>query len=203
MRAVLLALFSAALLCAAPAHADTVEVAGVKYDTVADVAGQKLQLNGAGIRYLAFFKVYTAGLYLPQKADLTEAAVAEPGAKRLRIVALRDISGERLGKLFTEGIQANSTHDEFVRSLPGVLKVAQLFAAKQELAKGEEFTVDYVQGTGSIISINGKRTGDVIKEPEFYGALLRIWLGAKPADSGLKKALLGQVKPHQRTDADQ
>ncbi|MBV8380661.1 MAG: chalcone isomerase family protein [Paucibacter sp.] len=202
MRAFLLALFSAALLCTA-AHADTVEVAGVKYDTTADVGGQRLVLNGAGIRYKAFFKIYTAGLYLPMKADLTEAALAEPGAKRLHIVALRDIPGDLLGKLFSEGIEANSTHDEFVRSIDGVLKVAKLFATKQELAKGEEFSVDYIPGTGSVISINGKRTGDVIKEPEFYNALLRIWLGKQPADNGLKKALLGQTKPHQRTDADQ
>ena len=34
-----------------------------------------------------------------------------------------------------------------------------------------------------------------IKEPEFFNALLRIWLGPSPADRLLKDALLGHAAP--------
>jgi hypothetical protein len=34
--------------------------------------------------------------------------------------------------------------------------------------------------------------GEPFKEPEFYDALLRIWLGPNPADWKLKDSLLGK-----------
>ncbi|WP_077035604.1 chalcone isomerase family protein [Pelomonas sp. KK5] len=174
------------------AQAEVVEVAGVKYETVNDVGGQKLQLNGAGIRYKAVFKVYTAGLYTATKATTADAVINGAGAKRIHIVALRDINGNDLGKLFTKGIEENSTREEFAKSINGVLKISELFAAKKELRKGEEFSVDWVPNTGAIVTVNGVQQGAPIKEYEFYAALLRIWLGKAPADFMLKDALLGQ-----------
>ena len=47
-----------------PASAATIELAGVQLEDKVTVAGKPLVLNGAGIRYKAIFKVYTAGLYL-------------------------------------------------------------------------------------------------------------------------------------------
>ena len=186
----------ALLVALAPigAQAQSVDVAGVKFDTNLDLAGQKLQLNGAGIRYKAIFKVYAAGLYLAAKANTTEAVLAAPGVKRIQIVALRDIDGKDLGKLFTKGIEQNTTREEFMKSINGVLKIAEMFANKKELAKGESFSVDYVPGIGSVVLLNGKPQGDPVKEPEFFGALLHIWLGKSPADDQLKDALLGVVK---------
>ena len=180
------------------AWAETVDVAGVKFDTSLDLAGQKLQLNGAGIRYKFVVKVYAAGLYLAAKANTTEAVLAAPGVKRIQIVALRDIDGKDLGKLFTKGIEQNTTREEFMKSINGVLKIAEMFANKKELAKGESFSVDYVPGIGSVVLLNGKPQGDPIKEPEFFGALLHIWLGKSPADDQLKDALLGVVKKPSR-----
>ena len=48
--------------------AQVVEVANVKYEPTLDLAGQKLVLNGAGIRYKFVVKVYTAGLYMTARA---------------------------------------------------------------------------------------------------------------------------------------
>jgi hypothetical protein len=59
-----------ALMCLLAAGAAAqVNVSGIKYDESVDARGTKLQLNGAGVRYKAVFKVYTAGLYLSQKAE--------------------------------------------------------------------------------------------------------------------------------------
>lgn len=179
-------------LTAAPSRADTVEVANVKYDTTLDLAGQKLQLNGAGIRYKFVIKVYTAGLYLTTKASTTAEALAAPGPKRMQIQMLREIDGNELGKLFTKGMEANAPRDEFVKSINGVLKLSEVFASRRALASGDTFSVDYVPGVGSMFNLNGKPLmTDPIKEPEFFSAMLRIWLGDKPADDSLKEALLG------------
>ena len=53
--------------------------------------------------------------------------------------------------------------------------------------------VEWVPGVGGVISAKGKPQGEPFKEPEFYNALLRIWLGPVPADYKLKEALLGRT----------
>ncbi|MFG6467395.1 chalcone isomerase family protein [Roseateles sp. BYS87W] len=174
------------------AAAQTVEVANVKYEPTADLAGQKLVLNGAGIRYKFVVKVYTAGLYLTHKAGSTAEVLSTPGPKRIHIQMLRDIDGNELGKLFTKGMESNAPRDEFVKCINGVLKLSEVFASRKQLNTGDSFSVDYVPGIGSTLLVNGKTAmPEPIKEPEFFSALLRIWLGDKPADDGLKDALLG------------
>ncbi len=184
----------AALLAAPLAHAQPVtELAGVKYEPGAQVGNARLLLNGAGIRYKAVFKVYTAGLYLGTKAATTEAVLAAPGPKRMHIVMLRDIDANELGKLFTRGMQDNSPREEFSKSIAGTIRLSELFSAKKKLAAGESFSVDYVPGVGTTVLINGKASIEPIKEPEFFASLLKIWLGNNPADAQLKDALLGKA----------
>jgi hypothetical protein len=184
-----------AVSAAAAAAAAPIEVAGVKYDGNVEVAGQKLQLNGAGIRYKAIFKVYTAGLYMNAKATTPEAVLANTGPKRIHIQMLRDIDGEELGKLFTKGMEQNATREEFGRSISGVLRMSEIFVQKKKLKTGESFGVDYIPGTGTVVFVNGQLIpGDPIKGEDFFNVLLKIWLGKSPADSDLKVALLGGAK---------
>jgi hypothetical protein len=192
-------LLAAAALSAAAQTPQTpatggVEVGGVRYAPTVAVGNSTLQLNGAGIRYKAVFKVYAAGLYLGAKATTPEAVLAAPGAKRLHVVMLRDIDANELGKLFTDGMQKNATREEFGKSIPGTLKLAEVFSTKKRLVAGDTFSVDFTPGSGTVIVINGKAANDPITEPVFFNALMKIWLGANPADWQLKDALLGQSK---------
>lgn len=182
-----------------PAFAQTTEVGSVKYDNTARVAGETLQLNGAGIRYKAVFKVYTAGLYLKEKASTPEAVIGAAGPKRIHVVMLRDIDANELGKLFTRGMQDNSPRDEFAKSIPGTIRMGEIFAAKKKLSSGESFSVEYIPNSGTSVLVNGKVMGESIKEPEFFTGLLRIWLGKSPADANLKELLLGH-KPQGRIE---
>ena len=94
-----------AVMLAASALAQGVTVSGVKFDETAEVGKAKVQLNGAGVRYKAVFKVYAAGLYLSKKAGTTDEVLAMPGAKRIAITMLRDIDSSELGKLFSRGME--------------------------------------------------------------------------------------------------
>lgn len=182
------------MAAALPAQADTVDLAGVKYETVETVGGAKLQLNGAGVRYKAIFKVYAAGLYLPTRMNTPEAIYAATGApRRVHITMLREIDGNELGKLFTQGMEKNSPREIFAKSINGTIKMADLFSKRKKLASGDSFSVDWIPGTGTVISVNGKAEMEPIKEPEFYTALMSIWLGPSPADNLLKDALLGKA----------
>ena len=186
--------FCAAALLAAPvAHAETITVSGVKIEDTLDLKGSKLLLNGAGIRYRGPFKVYTAGLYLTKKAGSPEDVYATPGARRMSITMLRDIDSGELGKLFIRGVEDNMEKQAFSKLIPGLMRMSQLFTDIKKLNSGDNFTIDWVPGTGTIITVRGVQHGDAYKEPEFYNALMRIWLGPNPADWKLKDALLGKA----------
>jgi hypothetical protein len=176
------------------ARAQATEVAGIKFDPQIQVGGTPLLLNGAGVRYKAIFKVYAAGLYLTRKAATPEAVLGAPGPRRMNIVMLRDIDGNELGKLFTRGMEQNASRDDFAKSIPGTIRMGEIFAAKKKLVAGDSFQVDWVPGQGTYILVNGKAMAEPIKEPEFYSSLIKIWLGNQPADAALKDALLGKER---------
>jgi hypothetical protein len=183
---------AAALLLAGPAVLAQVNLSGVKYDENTEVRGTKLQLNGAGIRYKAVFKVYTAGLYLTRKAASPEEVQTAPGARRMSITMLRDIDSAELGKLFSRGIEDNMEKTAFSKLIPGVMRMSQIFFDIKRLKAGDTFLIDWVPGAGTVITVKGIPQGEPFKEPEFFNALLRIWLGPNPADWKLKEALLGK-----------
>jgi Chalcone isomerase-like len=172
--------------------AQTVDAGGAKFESSADVGGQKLVLNGAGVRYRAIFKVYGAGLYLKAKADTPDAIIKMDGPKRVMLKLLRDVDGKDLGKAFTDGMEKNMKPEERIRAINGIFKFGEVFNEMKKAPSGTAISVDWVPNTGAQVIIDGKPIGDVIKEPEFYSALLRIWLGDKPADDKLKAAWLGQ-----------
>jgi hypothetical protein len=176
----------------AQAQQGVVDVSGVKYPPTAQLGGATLQLNGAGLRSRFFVKVYTAGLYIGTKAATPEAVLAATGPRRMHVVMLREIDANELGKLFTRGMQDNAPKGEFSKFIPGTLRLADIFSSYKRLKAGDVFFVDYVPGVGTTVVVNGKDAGEPIKEPEFFNALMRIWLGNKPADEGLKGALLGR-----------
>ena len=175
------------------ALAAQVDISGVKVEDSADVRGSKLQLNGTGTRYKAIFKVYVASLYLGKKAGTTEEVLAAPGAKRVSITMLREINTAELGTLFARGVEANMEKAAFSKLIPGVLRMSQIFSDHKKLNAGEQFTIDWIPGVGTVITVKGQIQGEPFKEPEFYNALLRIWLGPNPADWKLKDALLGKA----------
>jgi hypothetical protein len=183
---------AACLATALGASAAQVDVAGVKLEDQMDLRGSPLVLNGAGIRYKAIFKVYTAGLYVGKKVSTTEEALAASGPKRVAITMLRDIDANELGKLFTKGVEDNSPKSEMVNLIPGLLRMGQMFADQKQLKTGDTFTIDWLPGTGTVITVRGVPQPDPVKEPAFFNALLRIWLGPNPADWKLKDALLGK-----------
>ncbi|CAN5116646.1 hypothetical protein BH10PSE16_BH10PSE16_34970 [soil metagenome] len=174
-------------------QAAPVEMAGIRLADPIDLGGTKLQLNGAGVRYKAVFKVYLAALYLDKKAATPEEVYAIPGAKRMSITLLREIDSNELGKSFTKAFEENAPKGEMSRLIPGLLKMGQIFSDQKKMLAGESFTIDWVPDTGTVISVKGKPQGEPIKEVEFFNAMMRIWLGAKPADWKLKEELLGKA----------
>jgi hypothetical protein len=169
----------------------TQDVGGVQVENSVLVSGNTLQLNGAGIRFKAVFKVYTAALYLGKRVGTADAVFSAPGPKRLMLTMTREVDANELGRLFAKGVESNVPSLEVNKSLMSLVRMGQIFSDAKTVKPGDVIQIDWVPGTGTVISIRGSVQGEPFKEPEFYNALLSIWLGKLPADATLKDALLG------------
>lgn len=100
-------LIAIAALFTLQSTASAIEEAGVQYEDSIDLRGSKLQLNGAGIRYKAIFKVYTAGPYL---GKLFTHGVEDniPRADAMRIIPAM----LRMSQIFSE-YKTHKTGDVF------------------------------------------------------------------------------------------
>lgn len=173
--------------------AQALDLAGARLDDVAQVGGRELRLHGAGVRYKAVFKVYALGLYLANKHDSAEGALAETGARRLSLVMLRDVTADEFGQSFVAGINANTDKEERKKLVSPVLRFGEIFANAGDLKSGDRLLADWVPGTGMVTSLNGKSVGAPINDQGFYTALMRVWLGEHPVDALLKPLLLGRA----------
>jgi hypothetical protein len=165
------------------------ELAGVKIEDRTRVGSAELQLNGAGLRKRAFFQVYAIALYLPERKADAAAAVSSPGPKRVAIHMLRDVDAGTFTEALVEGIRANNPA-EMGALEPRVKELAAIMADLKDAKKGMTIALDWT-GKATQLVVDGKPTGTPIEGEDFYRALLRIWLGEKPVQDDLKKALLG------------
>ena len=180
----------AGLLLSAATLAATIELHGVKIPDAMTVGGTKLQLNGAGTRYKGPFKIYVADLYTSKKVQSLDELIAAPGPKRLTMTMLREIESGPFGKLLTRGVEDNVSKTEMSKLVPGLIRMGDIFTTIKVQSPGDVITLDWIPGTGMVITAKGKVQGDPFKEPEFFKAMMSIWMGSSPADFKLKEALL-------------
>lgn len=180
---------AAAGLCAAP-PALALTVANVDVPEQQSVAGQNLALNGAGLRQRFVFHVYVAALYRPQPSKDVEEILRSPEPQMLRLTLLRDINSKALTDALNDGLKANCTEAELKDMADTIAHFEAFMQTGGEGVSGDRVDVIFNQGTVSV-SFKGKALGEV-KDPRFATALLKVWLGAHPAQESLKAALLGQ-----------
>jgi hypothetical protein len=175
------------LLAAIALPLSAAEVAGLKIDDKTRVGATELTLSGAGLRKRLFFNVYVIGLYVAdRKADL----IGQPGVKRVAIHMLRDVGAGQFTEALADGINANHSEAESKALEPRVKELGAVMAEMKEAKKGMAIALDWT-GSGTQVVIDGKPAGKPIAGEDFYRALLRIWLGEKPVQDDLKKALQG------------
>jgi len=167
------------------------DVAGVRFEDQCKLANQSLTLNGAGVRVKMIVKVYAVGLYVPHKETAPAAILNQPGPKSIRIVMLRDVSAERLAEGLLQGMLDNLTDAERRALQPRLDELESAMLSAGDASKGSLIQLDYLPGVGTHVTVGGKAMGRDIAGEDFYRALLKIWLGDKPSDRGLKGDLLG------------
>lgn len=186
---------SLALGLAQWAGAQTADVVGVHYPATIKVEGTNLTLNGSGISYRAVAKLYTVGLYVPQKANKSETVFATGGPKQLRFVMLQGMRVDELGKVITKGIENNSSREEFFKLIPSIRQMGEEFSRIRRLNTGDTFAIEYVPKRGTMFFVNGQPAGLPLEDNLFFPAVLRTWLGNRPVTPDLKDALLDYKAP--------
>lgn len=196
------------LICAAvlaipllwqPAWGAAVNATSTPFAAEAQVLGTPLQLNGAGTRYRAVFKVYDMALYTPRKVRSPEELLALAGPKLLSFTALRDIPGTDLGLAFVKGLSANSPKELVLKHTTSANRLIEIFSGRTKLAVGDSFAMQFIPGQGTLFFIAGQSQGTPVGDAEFFAMVLNIWVGDSPADYGLKAALLGQEAPAKKS----
>ncbi len=178
----------AAAVLAWSASANAVEVGGVTVADKASVGGQELVLNGAGVRTRAFFKVYAAGLYVPEKAT-TPAAVLAKGPRRVQLTLMRNLSADQLADALVDGLKDNNSEAELAAVKAQQEQMVAAMKGFGDVKEKDVVTLDYVDGATRIL-LNGQAKA-TIPGDAFNAALTKVWLGDKPVQADLKKALLG------------
>ncbi len=171
-------------------EASALEIAGVDVPQSVTVGNKLLVLNGTGIRKKFIVKVYVGSLYLTVKRSNADEIFADPGAKRIVMNFLhKKVSGKKLVAAWNEGFAGNNTPEELKTLQARINTFNSLF---NTVRKGDEIRLDYLPEEGTGVWINGNLKG-VVKGADFNRALLKIWLGKKPADVDLKEEMLGNT----------
>jgi hypothetical protein len=170
--------------------ASAAELSGVFVDdeyTTGD--GQRLVLNGVGLREKLWVDVYVGSLYLSAKSDDVAEILSQPGPWRIQLDFIyKEVAQQKLVDSWREGFEKNQTADN-LKQLQS--RIDQFYAYFDGSAVARDrYAFDYIPGTGTSISKNQKLLG-VIAGEDFKNALLEIWLGNHPADKKLKKGMLG------------
>ena len=184
--------FKAAALLFLTLGVQAAELEGVTLADRIHVDGQALELNGMGLRTRMFFKVYIAGLYLPQKASSAQRAIEASGAKRIVLVMMRDATAEQFCDSIQGGLDNNVDERERERVKPQTEALFAKIRAVGEAKQGFQIVLDYApSAAATTLYVNGVAQGAPMPGEEFFRALLRIWLGERPGQPDLKRALLG------------
>ena len=166
------------------------EIAGVTIEASIETAnGQRLLLNGAGIREKLWIDVYVGSLYLPSTSQDIAEIYSNQGPYRIQLdIVYKKVSRDNLISAWDDGFRNNQDAETLKVLQNDLQRLYGLF--DRDAVSGDQFVFDYLPGSGVTIRINGESVG-LIEGEIFKDALLDIWLGNRPADKDLKKAMIG------------
>ena len=175
------------VLLASPSMAHARVIAGTSLPDTVRIEEHLFQLNGVAVYSKFGMRVLVAGLWLEHR-EPDAAKILESDAPRRYVTRfLRHVSRRRVCDAWAKGLAANS---------PGATaEVREQFRTlcswSRDFQAGDEITLTYVPGHGSLVEMFGERKGTLIGK-EFADAYFACAIGPRPA-LGLKfkRHLLG------------
>lgn len=197
MMLMLMLLATASLLapCAGMAQDGARVVEGQSFPGRVRLLNAELQLNGTGVRTVAWFKGYAVGLYLQERASSAARVLAQTGPKRLQLRMLQDVPAAEFVKALQKGIERNSAPGDWEALQPRVQRFAEQITASGPVRKRDTVDLDFDPARGLLFARNGKLVAEPIPGADLYAALLRAFIGEHPYDDRMKAGLLGSSAP--------
>lgn len=177
-------------LCIVAPLLGAAELSGVSVaDEIKAADGQKLVLNGIGLREKFWVDVYVGSLYLPRKSENVAEILSAPGPWRIQLdFVYKEVSSEKLLEAWREGFEKNQPAETLAKLKSRIDQFNRHF--ETSAVAGDRFVFNYMPGKGTQIIKNDQEL-DLIAGEDFKNALLEIWLGNYPADKNLKRSMLG------------
>ena len=148
----------------------------------------ELHLNGSGYRKKGLFTLYEGALYLQQPSRDAQAIIGADAPMAIRIqITSGFVSQQKMLDALQQGFQ-NATGGNTNRIASQIQQFQQCFS--DPINKDDVFVLSNIPGSGVLVVKNGTQKGR-ISGVEFKQALFGIWLSDRPADNGLKRAMLG------------
>jgi hypothetical protein len=189
-------LLAAGALLAGPAGAGDgapVLLEGQSFVRRVQLAGEELLLNGTGLRAVAWFKGYAAGLYLRERSQSAPQVLAMAGPKRLQLRMLQEVPATELVGALRKGLARNTPEPNRLAERTERLSAGML--AVGTVKKGDVIDLDLDPTRGTLFALNGTLRAPAIEGADFFGALLASFVGERPYDTRLKAGLLGLATP--------
>ena len=164
---------------------------GQHFDDTVVLGQQKLQLNGLGLRGVAWVKAFVAGLYVTTPSQDAAALLAESGPRRLRLKIMLQAPSSELTKSLLRRVKRHETPESQVRLAERLAQFAAQLDGLGELMPGDVVDMDYLPAKGLVLSCNGKAAGKPVAGEDLYRAVLQIFVGEHAIDPRMKQGLLG------------
>lgn len=176
-----------------------VELEGVELPETTTAYGQKLVLNGAGVRKRGYFKADVTALYLPEKRTTPDAIYKLNGIRRIQLNILREFTSSTITRIFLADFKQSATEEEFKRLIGPIGQIGAAYANVKKVSRGDVVNLDWVPGVGWMATHNGKQlTGDSgsilsINDELAFQVYLRMYIGPNAPDE-LRNGLLGLTR---------
>jgi len=176
------------LMLLVPTIVSAGSLADVTMDDTITVNGQKLVLNGLGLRKKFFIKVYVGGLYLQAKQSDPTKILASDTPRRMVMSFLYSVSKDQMCDAWNEGLEANTPN----ASAEVKAGFKTLCSWMEPIPKTNRLVLTYTPGTGTAVEVNGKPKG-TLPGKATADAIVATWIGPKPAmGDDFKNAVLGK-----------
>lgn len=183
----LLVLLVIAFLALPALPAGAAELAGVTLDDSTEAGGNRLVLNGLGLRKKAIFKVYVGGLYLPAKQSDADKILAADSARRVVMAFVRSVGAGSLTGAWDDCLAANTPN----AGAELKKQFGELNGWMEDVESGDRLTFTYAPGSGTEVDVKGKSKG-TLSGKTFADALFACWIGPTPPSEDFKDGLLGK-----------
>lgn len=159
-----------------PSHAFAMECFDVEYPDTTTVDGQKLVLNGMGLRPGPLgVKVYMAGAYVPKKSKSSKELLDLDVPKQVVITFMRDVSKKQVVKAYQQNLDRapDAIRSKITKDYENIM--AKLQGAK----KGDTQVFTYIPNEGLRIETLGKHR-ITITNPTTIEYFLGLYVGDNP-----------------------